>query len=66
MASILDDLQARRTVGSRPADLADDLDWILAPSGRAETTDNRRRGSANRLSVLHGSGASAVLMPCLR
>jgi len=43
MASILDDLQARRTVGSRPADLADDLDWILAPSGRAETTDNRRR-----------------------
>jgi hypothetical protein len=40
-ASILDDLLARRTVGSRPADLADDLDWVLAASGRAETTDNR-------------------------
>ena len=40
-ASILDDLLARRTVGSRPADLANDLDWVLAASGRAETADNR-------------------------
>ncbi len=40
-ASILDDLLARRTVGSRPAELADDMDWVLAASGRAETTDNR-------------------------
>jgi hypothetical protein len=40
-AAILDDLLARRTVGSRPPGLADDLDWILAASGRAETADNR-------------------------
>ena len=33
-ASILDDLLARRTVGTRPADLADDLEWIRAASGR--------------------------------
>jgi Mycothiol maleylpyruvate isomerase N-terminal domain len=40
-ASILDDLIARRTVGARPPELADDLDWILAASGRAEGADNR-------------------------
>jgi len=40
-ASILDDLLARRTVGRRPADLADDLAWVLAASGRAEHPDNR-------------------------
>lgn len=40
-ASILDDLLARRTVGRRPADLADDLAWVLAASGRAEHADNR-------------------------
>src|SRR5215469_9183961 len=34
-ASILDDLLARRTLGRRPADLADDLAWVLAASGRA-------------------------------
>ncbi|MGE5290066.1 MAG: hypothetical protein ACM3ML_23335 [Micromonosporaceae bacterium] len=33
-ASILDDLLARRTVPGRPADLANDLDWIRAASGR--------------------------------
>jgi hypothetical protein len=40
-AAILDDLLARRTVGGRPAELADDLDWILAASGRADAADNR-------------------------
>jgi len=40
-ASILDDLLARRTVGRRPADRADDLAWVLAASGRAEHPDNR-------------------------
>jgi hypothetical protein len=40
-ASILDDLLTRRTLGRRPADLADDLDWVLAASGRAEHTDAR-------------------------
>jgi len=40
-AAILDDLLARRTTGARPAELADDLDWILAASGRAESGDNR-------------------------
>ena len=40
-ASILDDLLARRTVGRRPAELSDDLDWILAASGREPFDDNR-------------------------
>jgi hypothetical protein len=40
-AAILDDLLARRTTGTRPAEFADDLDWILAASGRASTTDVR-------------------------
>ena len=40
-AAILDDLLARRTVGRRPADLADDLTWVLAASGRADHPDNR-------------------------
>jgi uncharacterized protein (TIGR03083 family) len=40
-AAILDDLLARRTTGSRPAGLADDLEWILAASGRAPADDNR-------------------------
>jgi hypothetical protein len=40
-AAILDDLLARRTVGTRPPELGYDLDWILAASGRAETADNR-------------------------
>ena len=40
-AAILDDLLARRTVPGRPAGLSDDLDWILAASGRAESGDNR-------------------------
>ncbi len=40
-AAILDDLLARRTVPGRPPELADDLDWILAASGRAESSDNR-------------------------
>jgi len=40
-ASILDDLLARRTLGRRPADLADDLAWVLAASGRAEHADTR-------------------------
>ncbi len=40
-AAILDDLLARRTIAGRPADLADDLTWVLAASGRAESADNR-------------------------
>jgi uncharacterized protein (TIGR03083 family) len=40
-ASILDDLLARRTVGRRPPDLSDDLDWIMAASGREPFEDNR-------------------------
>ena len=40
-ASILDDLLARRTLGQRPGDLADDLAWVLAASGRAAHPDNR-------------------------
>jgi hypothetical protein len=40
-ASILDDLLARRTRGARPPELKDDLAWILAASGRAESGDNR-------------------------
>jgi hypothetical protein len=40
-AAILDDLLARRTIAGRPEDLADDLAWVLAASGRAESRDNR-------------------------
>ena len=40
-AAILDDLLGRRTVAGRPAEFKDDLDWILAASGRAESTDTR-------------------------
>lgn len=40
-AAILDDLLARRTLGTRPAALSDDLEWITAASGRAESTDSR-------------------------
>jgi hypothetical protein len=40
-ASILDDLLARRTLGQRPADLADDLTWVLAAAGRSEHADTR-------------------------
>jgi hypothetical protein len=40
-ASILDDLLARRTVGRRPPELSDDLDWILAASGRSVFEDSR-------------------------
>jgi len=40
-AAILDDLLARRTVGRRPAELSDDLEWIMAASGRSPFDDNR-------------------------
>lgn len=40
-AGILDDLLARRTVGTRPAELADDLAWVTAASGRAPFDDTR-------------------------
>lgn len=40
-AAILDELMARRTVAGRPADLADDMAWIRAASGRAEHSDPR-------------------------
>lgn len=40
-AEILDDLLARRTVAGRPADLADDWEWIRAASGRGPHADPR-------------------------
>ncbi|MEP7023445.1 MAG: maleylpyruvate isomerase N-terminal domain-containing protein [Actinomycetota bacterium] len=40
-AAILDDLLARRTIAGRPAGLGDDLDWVLAASGRAGSDDVR-------------------------
>jgi hypothetical protein len=40
-AAILDDLLARRTVAGRPPELSGDLEWILAASGRAGSSDNR-------------------------
>jgi hypothetical protein len=40
-AEILDDLLTRRTTGRRPAALSDDLDWVLAASGRAPADDSR-------------------------
>jgi hypothetical protein len=40
-AGILDELLARRTVPGRPADLADDLAWVRAASGRAGHPDPR-------------------------
>jgi hypothetical protein len=40
-AAILDDLLARRTVAGRPADLADDLAWVRAASGRGRHPDPR-------------------------
>jgi len=40
-AGILDDLLGRRTVTGRPADLADDLAWIRAASGRGPHPDPR-------------------------
>ena len=40
-ATILDDLLARKTVAGRPGDLADDLAWVRAASGRSEHADPR-------------------------
>lgn len=40
-AQILDELLARRTVGARPSDLADDLAWVRAASGRITHEDPR-------------------------
>jgi len=40
-AAILDELLARRTVAGRPADLADDMAWVRAASGRAPHSDPR-------------------------
>jgi Mycothiol maleylpyruvate isomerase N-terminal domain len=40
-AAILDDLLTRRTTGRRPAALSDDLEWVLAASGRAPADDSR-------------------------
>ena len=40
-AAILDDLLTRRTTGRRPAALSDDLEWVLAASGRAPAEDSR-------------------------
>lgn len=40
-AAILDDLLARKTVAGRPPDLADDLAWVRAASGRGAHPDPR-------------------------
>ena len=40
-AAILDDLLARRTLGRRPDALSDDLDWVIAASGRGSFPDSR-------------------------
>jgi uncharacterized protein (TIGR03083 family) len=40
-ASLFDDLLARRTVAGRPADLADDVAWVRAGSGRQPHPDPR-------------------------
>ena len=40
-AALLDELLARRTVAGRPADLADDLAWVRAGSGRSPHPDPR-------------------------
>jgi hypothetical protein len=40
-AGILDDVLARRTVAGRPPDLADDVTWVRAASGRAAHPDPR-------------------------
>jgi len=40
-AGIFDELLARRTVPGRPADLADDMAWVRAASGRAPHADPR-------------------------
>jgi hypothetical protein len=40
-AAILDDLLARKTVAGRPQDLADDLAWVRAASGRGRHPDPR-------------------------
>jgi hypothetical protein len=40
-AAIFDELLARRTVPGRPADLADDMAWVRAASGRSPHEDPR-------------------------
>ena len=40
-AALFDDLLARRTVAGRPADLAEDLAWVRAASGRSPHPDPR-------------------------
>jgi len=40
-AAIFDELLARRTVAGRPADLADDMAWVRAASGRGPHGDPR-------------------------
>jgi Mycothiol maleylpyruvate isomerase N-terminal domain len=40
-AAIFDELLARRTVPGRPADLADDMAWVRAASGRTPHADPR-------------------------
>lgn len=40
-AAILDDVLARRTVPGRPPDLADDVAWVRAASGRSAHPDAR-------------------------
>jgi uncharacterized protein (TIGR03083 family) len=40
-AAILDDLLTRRTTGTRPGALSNDLAWVIAASGRGEYPDSR-------------------------
>ena len=48
----LDDLLARKTVAGRPGDLADDLAWVRAASGRWEHADPRGRPSVGAVERL--------------
>jgi hypothetical protein len=52
-AAILDDVLARRTVAGRPRDLADDVAWVRAASGRAPHPDPRLPAPAHRLTNDH-------------
>jgi hypothetical protein len=57
IAAIPDDLLARRTTGRRPDQLSDDMDWILAAPGRAESSDNRLPLIADLLPALNARTA---------
>ena len=57
-AAILDDLLARRTVPGRPPELSDDLERILAASGRGGLRRQQARWRLQRLMRLAGRGSA--------